>query len=154
MTCPSVALLAEGDNMGSGFAGQVFRLASELGPLRIGRAWCNAINGWNDAPGYQVLVCGQARNAAGGKVSEGDPSAFDRKVGNAPRDADSRGEGIAIARPNGLTRRHRPKIGDEPERKWRPCVAARPQPCEIIGDARDRVRITLAPSSAPEISRG
>lgn len=72
MTDPShpstsgVALLIDGENLSSSFAGKLIVQASRHGPLVVKRVYGNAtlINGWCEAPGFRVVHSGSGKNAA------------------------------------------------------------------------------------------
>lgn len=66
MSFASVALLVDGDNISSAFAGRILRKAGDLGPLRVRRVYGNAANrgGWGQAPSFRVMDAGAGKNGA------------------------------------------------------------------------------------------
>ncbi|WP_319824348.1 NYN domain-containing protein [Thalassovita sp.] len=61
-----VALLVDGENISSAYAGKLITEAGKFGPLVIKRVYGNVsqINGWGSAPGLKVMHAGAGKNAA------------------------------------------------------------------------------------------
>ncbi|NNL73192.1 MAG: NYN domain-containing protein [Silicimonas sp.] len=66
MAYSSVALLIDGDNISSDFAGQIMRRSSDLGPSTVRRVYCNAATktGWDVASSFRIVHSGAAKNAS------------------------------------------------------------------------------------------
>ncbi|WP_289043566.1 NYN domain-containing protein [uncultured Aliiroseovarius sp.] len=63
---PKVALLIDGENISSAFAGKMIVAAGKLGDLQVRRVYGNAalVKGWDTAPGIQLVHSGAGKNAA------------------------------------------------------------------------------------------
>lgn len=61
-----VALLVDGENLSSKFAGRLISQSLKYGSLTIKRIYGDAslLNGWNDAPCFRVVHSGTGKNAA------------------------------------------------------------------------------------------
>ena len=66
MTYSSVAILIDGDNVSSLFAGQILRKTADLGPHRQRLAFCNAqsIADWSSASSFRVVHSGAGKNGS------------------------------------------------------------------------------------------
>lgn len=66
MTFSSLAILVDGDNISSTFAGQVLRNTKDLGPNRMRLAFCNtqSVGDWTSAPSFRVIHSGSGRNSS------------------------------------------------------------------------------------------
>lgn len=62
----ATALLIDGENISSTWAGRMIVEANRLGPLQIKRAYGNAskVKGWDEAPGIKLVHTGSGKNAA------------------------------------------------------------------------------------------
>ncbi|MDE9449298.1 NYN domain-containing protein [Aliiroseovarius sp. Z3] len=63
---PIVALLVDGENISSAFAGKMMVAAGKLGELQVRRVYGNAamIKGWDTAPGIRLVHSGAGKNSA------------------------------------------------------------------------------------------
>lgn len=62
----NTALLIDGENISSTWAGRIITASAKLGGLLVKRAYGNAtkIKGWDDAPGIKLVHTGAGKNAA------------------------------------------------------------------------------------------
>lgn len=66
MTYASVALLVDGDNIASSFAGQILRTTRDLGPAHRRHAYgdANTTQDWSSAPSFRPVFSGPGKNSA------------------------------------------------------------------------------------------
>jgi hypothetical protein len=66
MTHSSVAILVDGDNVPSTYAGQILRKAADLGPQRARLTFCNApsLMDWSAAPSFRPVHSGTGKNGS------------------------------------------------------------------------------------------